>query len=502
MRFLLLLLLLLPLRTPAQFMAPASSPAAVTTTTVGYTELTVNYHRPAVRGRDIFGGLIPYGKIWRAGANATTVLRIDNQIEIEGVKVDPGSYRILVIPRRDSAWTWIINDGDTEAWGARNYDPNLDVVRYEAYPRRLPARVESLEYRWLNLRAAAVDLVLEWEWFRISLPLRLNTDEEIAARAARDLSPAKDPNDYYAIARYYLDQGKLRQAKAWIDRWAAQAPEQFGRLRYQAIIEHELGNDRKGERLMKRSLELAREAGNDHYVRMNEKSLRDWQRDEVKLPADSIIARSIRYHDPAGNWVAGPHRILLAESRPGGVAYRTSLELYPASDEFSLTQNRNADLLEMGYRGGRFERRYQNETITDEARAQQLGLTEKRLLQMRDYYTYLYGLPMKLTDDGTTVGPTAHRVWFDGRELLEVEVSYAPETGKDVWRFYFDPETYALSGYAFYHAADGPGTGEYILLEDEARIGELRLPAKRHWYTTQDRRYLGTDTILNGEETR
>lgn len=496
MRILIVALLWLPALLPAQFSAPAASPPATSSALVGYTELSLDYHRPGVRGREVFGELVPWGKLWRAGANRTTLLRISKPVTVGGKDIDAGTYRLLIIPRRDSAWTWIINDGKSDAWGARDYEAGNDVVRYDAYPRRLSERTETLEFRWMNVRPQAVDLVLEWEWIRLRLPVKLRTDAEVAERAATSLSPAEDPNDYYAIARYYLDQGKIRQAKAWIDRWAANAPEQFGRLRYQAIIEHELGNERRAVRIMQRSLELAREAGNDHYVRMNEKSLREWRRTAIDLPADSVVARSVRYHDPSGVWSTQPHQLQLAESRPDGTVRKTALELFPHTDEFVLVQTRGADDLRMAYRDGNFTRSLNGQPLTDEDRAKSFGMTQKGLLRMRDYYTYLYGLPMKLRDAGTNVEPVAHKVWYDGRELIEVRVTYDPATGKDNWSLYFDPVTYALSGYAFYHASDGPKTGEFILLEDEAEVGPLRLPAKRHWYTTEDRRYLGTDAII------
>jgi hypothetical protein len=104
---------------------------------------------------------------------------------------------------------------------------------------------------------------------------------------------------------------------------------------------------------------------------------------------------------------------------------------------------------------------------------------------------------MKLRDEGTLIQPTVHKTWYDGREMLELEVHYAPETGVDIWFFYFDPDTYALSGYSFYHEKDGPGTGEYILLEDEVLVGQMKLPAKRHWYYTKNKLYLGTDEIID-----
>jgi hypothetical protein len=113
----------------------------------------------------------------------------------------------------------------------------------------------------------------------------------------------------------------------------------------------------------------------------------------------------------------------------------------------------------------------------------------------RNYYTYLWGLPMKLRDPGTIIDDNVHRVNFFGQELLEMKVTYHEEVGGDIWYFYFHPETYALSGYRFYHD-EAANDGEYILLEDEAQIGDFRIPAQRHWYTHGERQYLGSDEVV------
>ncbi|MEL7159578.1 MAG: DUF6503 family protein [Bacteroidota bacterium] len=495
MKTLTLFLSFLPFFLFAQFKAPASSPHAVATTTAGYTEMSVDYHRPCVRGRVIFGQLQPWGTLWRAGANENTLLRVDREITIGDSLLYPGTYSLYLIPEEEGDWTWVVNR-DIENWGTRSYDKRNDVVRVKGKARRLPERIKTLEYRWMNVTPQAVDLTLEWEWYRITLPIALSTDAQVADRASIELNPAGDPNEYYLAARYYLDNGDLQKAKAWIDRWDAQAPEQFGRMRYQAIIEHRLGNAAKAHRLMERSLELAREKGNEHYVRMNQESLREWRKLAVTLPPDSLLARSIRYHDPEDNWMRGPHLLQIAESRPTGDTRQTRVGLYPHSDEFDLRQTRGKDNIQLRYVDSVYSFSHQGRTDIADTIRRKLQLTEERTRLLRDYYTYLWGLPMKLRDPGTELQPTVHKVWFDDRELLELEVHYAPEAGKDVWFFYFDPETYALSGYSFYHAKDGPGTGEYILLENEATVGKMKLPAERHWYYTKNNLYLGTDEIL------
>lgn len=489
------LLALLPFFAGAQFVAPDASPPAFNAIEAGYTKLSVKFHRPNVRQRHIFGGLLPWREIWRAGANENTVLTLGGDAEIDGELVPAGSYAVFIIPDNSGGWTWVLNR-DVDYWGAKGYKRERDLIRVSAGPHRLPERVETLEYRWMNVGAQGADLVMEWEWYRLVLRIKLPTDFQVNDRAATELNPAKDPKEYYAIARYYLDNGSIRKAKAWIDRWAAADEEQFGRTRYHAIIEQLSGNATKARRLMKRSLDLAKDAGNEHYIRMNELSLKEWTRKIHILPADSVLNRSIAFHDPEGNWGKQSHLLQIAESRPNGKVHHTRLSLFPHTDEFDMQQVRGKEKIQLRYLRNTFDYSVNGNTEIDSNTIKRLGLTSKRMLGMRDYYTYLYGLPMKLRDIGTIIDPKIHKVWFHGRELLEMKVSYAPNTGKDIWFFYFDPKTFALSSYAFYHDSDGPGTGEYILLEGEAAVDKMILPAKRHWFLTGERLYLGTDEIL------
>lgn len=492
---LILLLALLPLLVSAQFTAPPASPPSLNTTEAGYTKISINYQRPNVRQRTIFGGLLPWREIWRAGANENTVLTISGDSEIGGELVPEGSYAVFIIPDKSGGWTWVLNR-DVNHWGAKGYKRERDLMRIPANSKRLPERIETLEYRWMNVSPQGADLVMEWEWYRLVLRINLPTDLQVNDRAATQLNPAKDPKEYYAIARYYLDNGSILKAKAWIDRWAAADEEQFGRTRYQAIIEHLSGNEVKALRLMKRSMALAEEAGNEHYIRMNEVSLKEWTRNPHRLPADSLLNRSIAFHDPEGNWEKQSHLLQLAESRPNGTVRHTRLSIFPHTDEFDMQQVRGKDKIRLRYLKNTLDYSVNGNTEVDSNTINRLGLTSERMLGMRDYYTYLYGLPMKLRDAGTIIDPEIHQVWFHGKDLLEMKVTYAPDTGKDVWNFYFDPVTFALSAYAFYHESDGPGTGEYILLEEEARVDKMILPAKRHWYLTDERLYLGTDEIL------
>ena len=114
----------------------------------------------------------------------------------------------------------------------------------------------------------------------------------------------------------------------------------------------------------------------------------------------------------------------------------------------------------------------------------------------RNYYSYLYGLPMKLRDPGTHLDPKVEKKNFHGKDYWVLEVRYDPEVGEDLWYFYFNPDTYAMEAYQFYHDV-AKNDGEYILLEGEHRLGGMRIPKIRTWYTNKEEKLLGTDTLQN-----
>jgi hypothetical protein len=131
-----------------------------------------------------------------------------------------------------------------------------------------------------------------------------------------------------------------------------------------------------------------------------------------------------------------------------------------------------------------------------EAEAETHRLTCERASMYRDYYSYLYGLPMKLRDAGTKIGPVAEKRTFKGKEYLVLKATYDEQVGSDTWYFYFDPATYALEAYQFYHE-ESKNDGEYILLQDLENVSTLKMPRIRAWYYNKNDQYLGTDTLLD-----
>ncbi len=218
-------------------------------------------------------------------------------------------------------------------------------------------------------------------------------------------------------------------------------------------------------------------------------------------PADELLDRAIAYHDPEGLFLSQTHQLSFLETRPGGPDRETEARIDVAGGRFEIVRRGEAEVA--GVIGdGRCVMTLDGRSEVSEEEREKYRLGCDRLELLRDYYTYLWGLPMKLRDPGTRLGPVTETRFAD-REVLGLRVTYDPEVGGDVWYFYFDPESFALTGYRFYHD-EAKGDGEYIVLDGELEASRMRLPKRRAWYTHQGDRHLGTDTLttLEGWRTR
>lgn len=207
--------------------------------------------------------------------------------------------------------------------------------------------------------------------------------------------------------------------------------------------------------------------------------------------AEEILARSIAHHDPEGRFLSSPHRLSFEETRPEGPARHTEVVIDVVGERFEMVRQGEQEI------AGQWSRERCALTIDGhDAAAEQDDAPSgcERVQRMRDYYTYLWALPMKLRDPGTRLGAVTETE-FDGRPVYGMRVTYAAAVGTDVWYFYFDRTTHALVGYRFYHD-ETKNDGEYILLAGEVEAAGMRIPKQRTWYTHQDDRLLGTDTLV------
>lgn len=176
------------------------SPAASVSQTVGLTEIAVTYHRPGVKGREIWGSLVPYDKLWRAGANEATTVNFSDDVTIAGKQVKAGMYAFFVIPRQGE-WTVILNS-QAKQWGAYSYDSTKDVLRFSVKPET-SANEERLSYSFTDLTGSSVKLVLRWEKILLPITIELNTDANFAKAIKAALAlPWQQYNNY---AQYCLD---------------------------------------------------------------------------------------------------------------------------------------------------------------------------------------------------------------------------------------------------------------------------------------------------------
>ena len=203
----------------AQTGPPRPSPKASVSQTAGFTTVTVNYSSPGVKGRPIWGTLVPYGKVWRSGANEATSIELSTDVTIEGKPLAAGKYALFTIPG-EGKWTVIFNK--TQQWGAFDYKEADDALRVEATPRSAPPR-ERLAYLFEDTTDNGTTLVLAWE--KVEVPVRIFADTATMALArAEQETAAADikPNQLINWARW-LQQKNLAADKAlvWVQRATA-----------------------------------------------------------------------------------------------------------------------------------------------------------------------------------------------------------------------------------------------------------------------------------------
>lgn len=218
----------------------------------------------------------------------------------------------------------------------------------------------------------------------------------------------------------------------------------------------------------------------------------------IVLDGASILSKTQAYHDPEGTWM---HRGVELRIETGYADGRTSVRL-------ARVDNRNAHYEDRFERDGKAIEQFvegdecrfvvDGVPISDSGNLEELELSCDDAKRRRDYISYLWGLPMKLSDPGTRIDASAVSKEFQGHEVFDLVVRYDPEVGTDVWHMYVEPNSGRLLGYAFYKSPQEE-RGEYIVLEDEIAFGNYRIPAKRHWYAIPGDEFLGTDTLLSAE---
>lgn len=263
-----LLLCAYPFRMKAQYSQldlPRESQAATVTQRIGTTDITVHYSRPSVKGRAVWGEIVPYGEIWRMGANENSTLTCTDPITIEGQTIAAGTYGIHAIPQKDK-WTIILSTDHT-AWGSYFYKKEMDAARFDVTPRAC-SMTEQVTYDFTDVTKDATTLVLRWE--KLEVPMRISVDVHGLIVAGLDAQlrglGAFGWETWYEAA-HYCHEEKIapEKAMAWVDRSIARQPN-FENQTLKATMLEEQGKTAEAAALRKSMIEGATNAQLNTYA--------------------------------------------------------------------------------------------------------------------------------------------------------------------------------------------------------------------------------------------
>ncbi|MGB3801837.1 MAG: DUF2911 domain-containing protein [Lewinella sp.] len=259
----------------AQIQSPPPSPTSKVETSIGLTDVAIEYSRPGKKGRELFDadGLVPYGEIWRTGANQATKITFSDAVVVAGEEVPAGAYAILSRPAEDQ-WEVMFYDYAGGQWTA--YVEREPAVTVTADVMEAEDEAETFTIDIANYSLDGAELIMKWGETMVALPIQSNARESVMATIDRVMA-GPSTNDYFQAATFLNEIGENEKALEYVQMatTAAESPA-YWMLRREAIILHDLGRDEEAVETARKSMELAQEAGNMDYVRMNEASIEEW----------------------------------------------------------------------------------------------------------------------------------------------------------------------------------------------------------------------------------
>ncbi len=247
---------------------PAPSPSQTIKQDFALSSIEVNYSRPSAKGRKVFGDLVPYGKLWRTGANGATKITFGEDVKVGGVAVKAGSYALYSIPGQNE-WEIILNKGVNNG-GLTGYKTEEDVARFKAPVAALPFSIETFTIVLGDVTATSASVTILWENTAAAFTVTADIDNKIMAQIDQTMNA--DSRPYFQAASYYFDNGKdLKKALEWTDKAIASSPDAFWMVHLKAKIQAKLGDKAGAQTSAQKSIALAKKAMNDDYVALNEK---------------------------------------------------------------------------------------------------------------------------------------------------------------------------------------------------------------------------------------
>lgn len=263
----------------AQVKTPQPSPSATVKQTIGLSEVSVEYSRPSANERKVFGNLVPMDVVWRTGANGSTDITFANEASFNGIKVPAGKYALYTIPSTNE-WEIVLYK-DTEQWGApKELKAEEIVAKTKVKAQKNPLFVETFSIGFNDLKTDRANLILSWENTMVKVPIVMDSKKEVleSINATLGKKEAK-ASDYNQAAGYYFQEKMdLRKALEYSTKANEIQPDVFYMLKLKAEIQAANGMKKEALETAKKSMELAKKASNDDYVKMNADNIAKWNK--------------------------------------------------------------------------------------------------------------------------------------------------------------------------------------------------------------------------------
>jgi hypothetical protein len=252
-----------------QLKTPAPSPTQTLDQAFGLSNIKIEYSRPGVKNRIIFGDLVPYDKVWRTGANSATKVTFGDDVTVEGKPLTAGTYALYTVPGK-SSWDIIFYKDLNLGGDVANYKKEDEVLRVKVQPTSLAEKIETFTMNVGDITSNTANIEIMWDKTKVTCKVATTIDEKIMKNIETALE--KDTRPYYPAANYYYENGKdLNTALGWVNKAIEANPKAFYMVHLKAKIQRKM-NDKKGAiETAEKSLALSKEAKNDDYVRLNEK---------------------------------------------------------------------------------------------------------------------------------------------------------------------------------------------------------------------------------------
>ena len=257
---------------------PQPSPLGMVSQRVGLTDVAIEYSRPGVKGRTIFGDLVAFGKTWRTGANSNTKVTFSSDVIIDGQTLKAGSYGLYSVPNKDSWEVMFYTESDKNGVPG-DWDDSKIAAKTTVNVQALPMNVETFTISINDVTSTSAVLGILWEKTYVAVTFEVPTDEMVSETIDAVMAATPKAGDYYNAAIYYNQQDKdIKKANEWMEMAMSMTEKPaFWQLRQQSLIYAKMGNSEKAIAVAEKSLELSKEAGNEAYIKMNTESLSEWK---------------------------------------------------------------------------------------------------------------------------------------------------------------------------------------------------------------------------------